>query len=330
MTAPSSTPPPPQPAIVFSHANGFPAGTYRVLFEFWRAAGYTVHALEKFGHDPRFPITSNWPNLRDQLIHFIDREVSGPAILVGHSLGGYLSLMAAARRPDLACGVVLLDSPVLSGWKARAVQIVKASGFGARLSPGAVSKRRRQHWPSEQAAYEHFAAKPLFARWAPGVLRDYIACGTEAHLTERRLSFDRRAETAIYDALPHHLARMLRTHPLQCRLAFVRGTESVEVRQVGMAATTRLAQGRVTSLPGGHLFPFERPIETAAEVLRLIPTLLPTPLSTQRSTAVQAGEIRFTNTPAVSITSPTGVLAPTAPAVLATPPARQSAPTPRL
>ena len=324
MTAPMATPP--KPAIVFSHANGFPAGTYRLLFEFWRAAGYTVHALEKFGHDPRFPITSNWPNLRDQLIHFIDREVSGPAILVGHSLGGYLSLMAAARRPDLACGVVLLDSPVLSGWKAHAVQIVKASGFGARLSPGAVSKRRRQHWPSEQAAYEHFAAKPLFARWAPGVLRDYIACGTEAHLTERRLSFDRRAETAIYDALPHHLARMLRTHPLRCRLAFVRGTESVEVRQVGMVATTRLAQGRVTSLPGGHLFPFERPIETAAEVLRLIPTLLPT----QLPTAVQAGEIRLATAPTVSITSPTGVLASTAPAVLATPPARQSAPTPRL
>lgn len=298
---------PSRPAIVFSHANGFPAGTYRVIFEAWRAAGHTVHALEKFGHDPRFPVTSNWPNLRDQLIHFIDREVSGPAILVGHSLGGYLSLMAAARRPDLACGVVLLDSPVLSGWKARALQLAKATGLGERFSPGAISKRRRQHWPSEQAAYEHFAAKPAFARWAPGVLRDYIACGTEPHLAEQRLSFERNAETAIYNALPHQLDRSLRAHPLQCRLAFVRGSESVEVRMVGMAASTRLAQGRVTSLPGGHLFPFERPIETAAEVLRLIPTLLPAPL-----------------------THPTQVLAPTAPLVPATPPARRTAPTPRL
>ena len=40
--------------IVFSHANGFPAGTYRQLFEAWRAAGFTVHAVEKFGHDPRW------------------------------------------------------------------------------------------------------------------------------------------------------------------------------------------------------------------------------------------------------------------------------------
>ena len=39
--------------LVFSHANGFPAGTYRVLFEQWRAAGWHVLAPEKFGHDPR-------------------------------------------------------------------------------------------------------------------------------------------------------------------------------------------------------------------------------------------------------------------------------------
>ncbi|MDE2094793.1 MAG: alpha/beta hydrolase [Burkholderiales bacterium] len=259
--------------IVFAHANGFPAGTYRQLFEAWRAAGFAVHAIEKFGHDPRFPVTSNWPHLRDQLIHFVDAEVGAPAFLVGHSLGGYLSLMAASRRPDLARGVVLLDSPVLSGWKAHAVQVAKAAGVGERFLPARVSRRRRQHWDSQEAAYAHFAAKPAFARWAPGVLRDYIAAGTETHGTTRRLSFEREVETAIYNALPHHLSRVLRAHPLRCPMAFVQGTESDEVRRVGMAATRRLAQGRVTSIEGSHLFPFERPLETAATVLQLIETL---------------------------------------------------------
>ena len=36
--------------IVFAHANGFPASTYRVLFEAWRAAGWVVLAPERFGH----------------------------------------------------------------------------------------------------------------------------------------------------------------------------------------------------------------------------------------------------------------------------------------
>lgn len=259
--------------IVFSHANGFPAGTYRQLFEAWRAAGFTVHAIEKFGHDARFPVTGNWPRLREQLIHFIEHEVGGPAWLVGHSLGGYLSLMAASRRPDLARGVVLLDSPVLSGWKARAVQVAKAAGIGERFSPGNVSKRRRQQWDSADAAFEHFAAKPAFARWAPGMLRDYIACGTEPHGTHQRLSFQRDVETTIYNTLPHHLDRLLRAHPLQCGMAFVRGTESAEIRQVGLAATQRLAQGRISSMPGSHLFPMEHPLETATEVLHWIASL---------------------------------------------------------
>jgi pimeloyl-ACP methyl ester carboxylesterase len=266
--------------IVFSHANGFPAGTYRQLFEAWRAAGFTVRAVEKFGHDERFPVTGNWPHLRAQLIDFIDREVGGPAWLVGHSLGGYLSLLAASRRPDLARGLILLDSPVLSGWKARAVQVAKATGIGERFSPGHVSKRRRQQWDSADVAYEHFAAKPAFARWAPGVLRDYIACGTEPRGKHQHLSFQRDVETAIYNTLPHHIARVLRARPLQCGMAFIRGAESTEVRQVGLNATRRLARGRIGTMPGSHLFPMEHPLETATEVLHWIaslPLTTPTP-----------------------------------------------------
>ncbi len=47
--------------IVFSHANSFPDSTYGVLFKSLRALGHTVRALEKFGHDPKYPVTSNWP-----------------------------------------------------------------------------------------------------------------------------------------------------------------------------------------------------------------------------------------------------------------------------
>jgi alpha-beta hydrolase superfamily lysophospholipase len=93
--------PPPGATIVFSHANGFGASTYRVLFDAWRKAGWQVHALDKFGHDPKYPVTSNWPHLRDQLTDFVRREVGGPVVFVGHSLGGYLSLLvprAGARR----------------------------------------------------------------------------------------------------------------------------------------------------------------------------------------------------------------------------------------
>jgi len=260
--------------IVFSHANGFPAGTYRQLFAQWRAAGWRVVAVEKFGHDPRYPVTSNWPKLREQLIHFIEAEAPEGAFLVGHSLGGLLSLMAASRRPDLARGVVMLDSPIITGWRAHSLQVIKATGLVGRVSPGRVSKTRRHEWPSRSAVQAHYAAKRLFARWAPGVLDDYIAAGTESHEGHVVLAFDRQVETRIYNTLPHNLDRQLRRHPLRCPLAFIAGTRSREVRTGGLSTVRRLAGERLQWLDGTHLYPMEKPTETAAEVLGLLEPML--------------------------------------------------------
>lgn len=264
----------PQGTLVFSHANGFPAGTYRRLFDLWQAAGWRVLAVERFGHDPAFPVTSNWPRLRDQLIALVDSQAAGggPLFLVGHSLGGYLSLLAACRRRDLAQGVVLLDSPVVAGWRAHGVQVAKATGLIKRVSPGRVSRTRRHHWPSAEDALRHFAAKSVFARWAPEVLQDYVRAGTEPDPAQGgvRLAFDRAVETRIYNTLPHHFGALLQRHPPACPVHYLGGTRSAEGRQVGMAMTRALTQGRIGWTEGTHLYPMERPDETAQAVLAVI------------------------------------------------------------
>ena len=256
--------------IVFSHANGFPAGTYRLLFEAWRAAGHAVHAIERFGHDPAYPVTSNWPKLRDQLIHFAERELKQPAVFVGHSLGGLLSLLAVCKRPDLAAGLVMIDSPVITGWRAHSLQVVKATGLVRRVSPGRVSSRRRHEWPDRATVQAHFAAKAAFARWDPVVLADYVRCGFDEHDGRIELGFQREIETRIYDTLPHHVGGLLKRHPLHCPVGFIGGRQSAELRQAGVAATRALAGPRFRWVEGSHLFPMERPTETAADVLALI------------------------------------------------------------
>lgn len=253
--------------ILFSHANGFPAGTYRVLFDLWREAGYQVVAVARYGHDPAYPVTSNWPRLRDQLLDAVPPQAA-PVHLVGHSLGGYLSLLAACRRPDIARSVVLLDSPVVAGWRAHGVHVAKLTGLVRRVSPGRVSRTRRHHWPDREAALQHFAAKSVFARWAPPVLADYVAAGIEPDPAGGvRLAFDRAIETRIYDTLPHHFGTLLRRHPPGCPVHFIGGTRSREVRQVGMAMTRAVTQGRIGWIEGGHLFPMEQPQQTAQAVL---------------------------------------------------------------
>ena len=276
------------PLVIFSHGNSFPGGTYSVLHEGLRAKGFEVAVVDRFGHDPRYPVTSNWPHLVQQLADFAEplvRNHTGPTYFVGHSLGGFVSLMCAARFPHLGGkgpqAVVLLDSPVLGGWKAKALAVAKHTQMVGHLSPGAVSRKRRHQWPDAAAVLAHFQGKKAFAAWHPQVLADYIAHGTEEQAlpdggTQRVLRFDRDVETAIYNTLPHNLDRLLRHHPLQSPVAFVGGTRSAEMKQVGMGMTRKLVRPdqhpeRLRLIEGTHLFPMERPQETAdvvAEVLQ--------------------------------------------------------------
>ena len=259
--------------IIFSHANSFPASTYGVLFESLRARGFTVRAIEKFGHDEKYPVSNNWPHLVQQLIDFTEPLVQAagkPAFLVGHSFGGFVSLMAAARAPHLVRGVLLLDAPMLGGWRATTLGVIKSTQLVGSFSPGAVSHRRRDNWPDPDAALAYFQSKKAFAKWDSQVLQDYLAHGThdEGRGSERRrvLSFDREVETSIYNTLPHNLEALIMRHPLKCPVAFLGGTHSAEMKQAGMAMTERVTKGRIMMIEGSHLFPMEKPIATAAAI----------------------------------------------------------------
>jgi pimeloyl-ACP methyl ester carboxylesterase len=257
------------PLIVFAHANSFPAATYSVLFASLRARGYTVEAIDKLGHDARYPVTNNWPHLVQQLADFATEAVAQhgePAFLVGHSLGGFLGLMLAARHPQLAQGVLLLDSPIVGGWRATTLGAFKRAQMVEMVSPGKISRTRRQHWADAAAALAHFQGKKAFARWEPQVLQDYIAHGTHDADGQRVLGFDRAVETAIYNHFPDNLAGLLRRRPLKCPVAFIGGTHSAEMRQIGMALTDKITKGRTMMLDGSHLFPMEKPLATAAAI----------------------------------------------------------------
>lgn len=255
--------------IVFSHANSFPAATYRLLFALLRQRGCETRAVDRFGHDPRYPVSNNWPHLVQQLADFARAEVEQrgePVFFVGHSLGGFLSVMAAALHPELARGVLLIDSPLVSGWRASALDMAKRTQLVGSVSPGKVSRRRRNQWASSAEALDYFRSKKAFAQWHPEVLQDYVDLCLKDQDGKRMLVFEREVETAIYNTLPHNLDALLRHHPLRCPAAFIGGTRSQEMKQVGMDMTLRITHGRSMMLDGSHLFPMERPEATAAAI----------------------------------------------------------------
>ena len=255
--------------LIFSHGNSFPASTYGVMTASLKQRGFNVQSIEKLGHDAAFPVTNNWPHLVSQLAKFTQHsaEKAGEsAYLVGHSLGGLLSMLCAAQHPEYVRGVVLLDAPVIGGWKAAALGFVKRAGLVGRISPGAVSQRRKDCFANVDEAYAHFKSKRAFALWDDQALRDYVTQGTFAKDGKRFLSFEREIETQIYNTLPSNLESVLRRNPLRCPVAFIGGLQSNELRQTGTQLTQKITQGRMHWLDGTHLFPMEKPIETAAAI----------------------------------------------------------------
>jgi len=261
-----------QPLLHFTHGNSYPAGTYRQLLDALRA-DFDVRSVDMIGHDPAFPVTDNWHLLVDELIAQLE-AYGQPAILVGHSLGGMLSMMAARARPDLARCVVMIDSPVVAGWRAMLWRQAKLGGWGDRFSPAKFSVKRRHLFPNRQAAYDHFASKPVFASWAPGVLDDYLDHGLQPHADGVQLRFSRDVETAIYRTLPHTMGAALDgQYPVP--IGFIGGKASAELGLAGDKATRKLVGQNIVMVDGGHLFPLEAPIDTARQVSEMVKRLLP-------------------------------------------------------
>lgn len=261
-----------KPKLHFAHANSYPAGVYRQFFALL-APHYDIQTLDMHGHDPRYPVSDGWPHLVDETIKELTSRYDEPVILLGHSLGGMLSLLAAKKRPDLVRCVVMLDSPVVAGWRALAWRLIKLTGRAHKVPPAKFSLRRRNVWPDAASAYQHFASKDLFAAWAPGVLQDYMDSGLVPHPDGVQLRFTRDTETAIYSTLPHHLGGLMR-EPFPVPIGFIGGTESWETSQSGLGHTRALVGPNFRMIPGGHLFPMESPALAADVTHEMIASLL--------------------------------------------------------
>jgi pimeloyl-ACP methyl ester carboxylesterase len=245
--------------LFFAHANGFPSGTYGKLFA---ALGpeFEIRHLDQHAHNPRFPVTDNWLELVDELIHHL-REQPQPVWGVGHSLGGVLHYHAALRHPELYRGVVMLDSPVLTRFDQWVIRTAKRFGFIDRITPAGRTLGRREVFSSIEAARDYFAGKSLFRRFDRECFEAYLHHGLQADGDGVRLRFDPATEISIYRSVPHTspgLARQLRVP-----LALVRGESSDVVRRHHALSVKSMHEGEYLSVPGGHMFPLEHPEDTA-------------------------------------------------------------------
>ena len=246
--------------IFFAHANGFPSATYGKLFAAL-APDYTVAHLDRHGHDPRFPVDDNWLQLVQELLHHLARQAA-PVWGVGHSLGGLLHLHAALLAPQFYRGIVMLDSPLLTRVDRWMIHLAKRLGFIDRITPAGRTLGRRDSFADRDSARTYFSGKTLFRQFDPECLDAYLDHGLQHTEQGLRLRFDPATEISIYRTLPHRLPKP--AQHLRLPVAMVRGSQSAVVRPHHGRAVHGLPLGEYHCLPGGHMFPLERPIDTAS------------------------------------------------------------------
>ena len=257
--------------IHFSHANGFPAPAYASMLD-ELAGEHRISFIPVIGGDARYPVSDGWPRLVDELIDAIEREHRGaPVIGVGHSLGAYLTYIAAARRPELFRAIVLLDAPIVGPVKGRLLAATKRFGIVDRVTPAGTTRDRRAHWDSRDEAKAHFRTRRLFGRFSEACLDDYVRHGLVAAPGGGfRLRIDPDLEYQIYRTMPDAMHRWLAQ--LRVPAGFVGGESSDVLRRVGLSMM-RGARFLKRRVPGGHLFPFEHPRAAAAAIGELVAEL---------------------------------------------------------
>jgi len=246
----------------FSHANGFPAACYRKFLGFLEP-DFRISSIDCIGHDPDYPVTDGWPHLVAQLIDYLSTQVRRPVVGVGHSLGGYLTFLAAVQRPELFKCIILLDAPIIGYFKGTAFGMLKRLGLADRITPAHATRERRRDWPSAEDMIAHFRRRKIFRHFDPDCLHDYAELGTVRKGDHLHLLFDPEVEYRIYRSVPHDMVYYC--NRLKVPAGFIGGRYSNEVRRVGLAHTRR--NFRLKRVDGGHLFPLERP-QAAAEAVR--------------------------------------------------------------
>ncbi len=253
------------PLVFCIHANGYLAAMWHPIARELTAQA-RVLAVDLPGHADSDPAPDyRWDHLAEYVAGVLRQLDLGSSLLVGHSLGGTLSGLCAARHPELVQAMVLADPVVLpEPFHHAPVESTPPDLYGAR--------KRRRSWPSRQAMRDSLASKSAYARWTPEMLDLFVEEGTRESDDGVTLKCAPETEAEIY-----RLTLAYNVWPELARAdvpaIVLRGLSKERLPSVtapGLAAWLPQAEDRPLA-EASHLLPMELPgevVHAARELLR--------------------------------------------------------------
>ena len=258
------------PRLHFAHATGMNAQIYAALLA-PLADEFAVTASDARGHgftgldrDPAH--LTSWGDFAHDLGALLDViDAGGPWILAGHSMGGAVSLLAAARRPERVAGLVLVDPAMLPFDVAAQVR----AGIPIPNPMADQALRRRGMFPSRADARAAYHGRGVFRSWADADLDAYLAGGLLDTDEGVELACAPAYEAATFRAVSPHIEPALAA--ITCPFIVLAGEHGSTVRDAELAAFAAhpscLNAQRIADTT--HFLPLERPELVRAAIERV-------------------------------------------------------------
>lgn len=252
--------------VIFLHANGFNAATYRSILAPLSlsmrilACDLRGHGASRLPTDPEPRRT--WALFRDDLLALIEALDAPPVVLAGHSMGAVTALLAAERVPALVRSLVLFDPVILSPLGTAYARMPWAAGSGwlKRLPVAVAAARRRAVFGSVREVFDSYRGRGAFRTWPETVLADYLSAGLVARP-------DGKVELAC---APAWEAANFAAQANDPRKALVTIKRPIALYRAASGSTCRIGSGaglmranprlRIETVPDtSHFLPMERP-----------------------------------------------------------------------
>ncbi|HYC97519.1 alpha/beta hydrolase [Brevundimonas sp.] len=242
--------------LVFVHANGFNAMTYRSLLA-PLSGSLRIWAPDLRGHGAtRLPAEPEgrrgWGDHRDDLVSLLDALDGPPVVLAGHSMGGTASLLAAAERPGRVSRLLLMDPVIWGRLSVMAFHLPLLDRLPGRHPLVRNALARRNRFDSREQALDSYRGRGAFRGWPEMMIADYLADGLRETEDGLALACEPRWEASSYAVHAHDPWRAMRAFrgPVRILKAEAGSTCHVPARPRGLPHVT------VETVHGGtHFFP---------------------------------------------------------------------------
>ena len=260
-----------KPVIYFLHGNGFNGLTYLPMLTLL-AKDFDLLIIDLPGHGDSdsggryagWVGTANYAAI--VLSHFSPQLKATVQIYgLGHSYGGVITALMAARNPNRFRKIMLLDPVIFSSGMLSVMQVADVFGLLKNTKLAQQARDRVQSWPNREDALNSFKGRGGFKGWSDDSLQAYVDHALVESQDGVSLKCDSRIEAKIYGSYPKRLWQYLKKMNTQCKIVAAKDSFPFIARSVKKLES--LQSYSSLSVPGSHCFMQQDP-QLAANIIK--------------------------------------------------------------